>query len=133
MTERRKNRLLKQRFHKLEELRETFRNWFDIDICAGMKEDECGSVTTMFYRRHVYEHNGGEVDQKYLDDSGDTSVILKQHIHETQQDAHALLSSLVKMANNVHDAFHQLIPPIPEPIKIFDDKIARIAEYARDQ
>ena len=37
----------------------------------------------LFHRRHVYEHNGGEVDQKYLDDSGDTSVKLKQHIHET--------------------------------------------------
>jgi hypothetical protein len=39
----------------------------------------------MFMRRHVYEHNGGEVDQQYLDASGDTTVRLKQHIRETRE------------------------------------------------
>ena len=45
-----------------------------------MKEDECCVVDRMFHRRHVYEHNGGEVDQNYLDKSGDTTVRLRQHI-----------------------------------------------------
>lgn len=124
LTERRKDRLLKQRFHNLEELRETLNDWFDIDLCAGIKEDEWRFVTVMFHRRHVYEHNGGEVDQKYLDDSGDTTVRLKQHIHETQQDAHRLLGSLVRMARNVHSTFHELFPPITDPIKAFKDKKA---------
>lgn len=87
----------------------------------------------MFYRRHVYEHNGGEVDQKYLDDSGDTTVCLKQHIHETLQDAHGLLSSLVKMARNIHSTFHELFPPIPEPIRYFEDKKARMERYDKDR
>lgn len=133
LTERRKNRLLKQRFHDLEEVRATFKNWFDIDICAGMKEEECRFVALMFHRRHVYEHNGGEVDQKYLDESGDDTVQLKQHIHETQLGAHSLLSSLVKMARNIHGTFHELFPPIPEPIKAFEDKKARIAKYAKGE
>lgn len=131
LTERRKNRLLKQRFHNLEELRETFRNWFDIDVCAGIKENESRFVTLMFHRRHVYEHNGGEVDQRYLDDSGDTTVRLKQHIHESQQDAHSLLGSLVKMALNIHGTFHDLFPPISGPIKAFEEKKARMAKYSK--
>ena len=130
LTTRRKNRLLTQRFHNLQEVRETFKNWFDMDVYVGMKEDECAFVSLMFHRRHVYEHNGGEVDQKYLDASGDTGVRLKQHIHETLQDAHRLLGSLSKMARNVHGAFHELFPPIPEPIKAFEDKKARMAKYA---
>jgi hypothetical protein len=69
------------------------------------------------------------VDQKYLDDSGDTTVRLKQHIHETQQDVHRLLGSLVKMARNVHSAFHELFPPITEPIKAFKERKARMARY----
>lgn len=85
----------------------------------------------MFHRRHVYEHNVGEVDQKYLDDSGDTTVRLKQHIHETQQDAHSLLNSMVKMAQNVHSTFHELFPPIPEPIKAFEQEKARMARLAK--
>jgi hypothetical protein len=79
MTERRRRRLTTQPFHKLEEIRTTFESWFDIDVCAGMAKDECRFVELMFYRRHVYEHNGGEVDQKYLDNSRDTTVRLRQH------------------------------------------------------
>ena len=127
MTERRENRLLKQPFHNLEEIHLTFKNWFDIDIYKGMRVEERRFAELMFHRRHVYEHNAGEVDQKYLDDSGDTTVRLKQHIHETQQDVHSLLNSLVRMVRNVHSTFHELFPPIPEPIKAFEQKKARMA------
>lgn len=124
MTERRKKRLQEHSFHKLEEVRDIFRNWFDVELCKGMKDDECHFVGIKFFRRHVFEHNGGEVSQRYLDDSGDTSVRLKQHIHETQEDAHALLGSLMKMARNIHNGFHELIPPIPGPIKTFEEQNA---------
>lgn len=78
---------------------------------------------------NVYEHNAGEVDQKYLDESGDTTVRLKQHIHETQEDAHRLSGTLIKMARNVHGGFHELFPPIPEPIKAFEERKARMSTY----
>ncbi len=74
MTKHRKNRLLRHRFYDLNEVRAIFKEWFDTDVCAGMKEDEYGFVVRMFLRRHVYEHNAGEVDQKYLDDSGDNTI-----------------------------------------------------------
>ena len=83
LTVSRKNRLLSQRFHDLEKARTQFKDWFDIDACTGMKQDECDFAAKMFHRRHVYEHNGGEVDQRYLDVSNDTTVRLKQHIRET--------------------------------------------------
>jgi hypothetical protein len=57
LTENRKNRLAKQRFYNLEEVQTTFKNWFDIDMCAGIKADECHFVGLMFHRRHVYEHS----------------------------------------------------------------------------
>lgn len=124
MTERRKKRLQEHSFHKLEEVRDIFRNWFDIELCKGMKEDECHFVGIKFFRRHVFEHNGGEVTQKYLDESGDTSVRLKQHIHEVQVDGHALLGSLVKMARNIHGGFHELLSPIRGPIQAFEKQKA---------
>jgi len=128
LTDRRKKRLTTQRFHSLQEVRDVLRDWFDIDVCAGMKDDEFRATVRMFYRRHLYEHNGGEVDQKYLDDSGDATVRLKQRIHETQQDAHSLMNSLVRMARNIHASFHELVPPKPEPIKAFVEKKDRIAK-----
>ncbi len=124
-------RLTSQAFHKLAEIRLTFNNWFGIDISKGMKEPECAKVSRMFFRRHVYEHNGGEVDQKYIDESGDGSVSLKQSIRETKEDAHELLGSLVKMARNLHVGFHCLIPPLDEPIKYEQDKKKRISDWAK--
>ena len=132
LTERRRNRLLNQRFLNLDDARMIFKGWFDIDISANMKEGDFRCAERMFFRRHVYEHNGGEVDQRYLGDSGDTSVRLKQHIHETLAGAHDLLSSLAKMARGIHEGFHQLFPPLAGPIKAFGERKARIAKYARN-
>lgn len=129
MTANRISRLTKYRFHDLDEVRLIFRDWFDIDICAEMKDTETRKVKTMFYRRHIYEHNGGEVDQKYLDISGDTTVRLKQVIRETQEGAHELLGSLVKMARKLHAGFHELIKVEDEPIRAFEEKKERIAEW----
>jgi hypothetical protein len=131
MTERRRHRLLTQAFHNLAEVRTTFQNWFDIDVSAGMADAEWEAVRRMFLRRHVYEHNGGEVDQNYIEESGDTTVKLKQKLHETKEGAHDLLSSLVKMARNVHRTFHEMLPPIEGPIRASEKKKARIARYTR--
>ncbi|MFZ5635374.1 MAG: hypothetical protein ACOY82_02185 [Pseudomonadota bacterium] len=133
MTKRRSGRLEVQRFHNPEELRNTMRDWFDISMADGIKDVEWASIVRMFHRRHVYEHNGGEVDQKYLDDSGDTSVKLKQHIRETQEGVHDLLSSLVKMVRNLHNGFHELLPPLQGPIAAFEENKARLAKYSKDR
>lgn len=131
MTARRVNRLTKHSFHNLDEVQGFLRDWFDIDICAGIKGAEVAEVKLMFCRRHIYEHNGGEVDQKYLDNSGDTTVRLKQVIRETQEGAHALLGALVKMARNLHVGFHQLIEVEGGPIRAFEDKKKRVANWRK--
>jgi hypothetical protein len=71
----------------------------------------------MFQRRHVYEHNGGEVDEKYLRDSGDTSVRLKQTIRETQGAIHEFANIVLRMARNLHRGFHDIYEPIKGPIE----------------
>lgn len=109
------------------------RDWFDIDIAYGIRDAEWSSIVRSFHRRHVYERNGGEVDQRYLDDSGDTSVKLKQHVHETREAVHDLLGDLLKMVRNLHEGFQELLPPKPEPIAAFEAKKARTAEYRKQQ
>ena len=121
MSRHRKHRLLKQGFHDLADVAEILLVWFDIDIFSGIQESDRSRTILMFHRRHVYEHNAGEVDQKYLDDSGDTTVRLKQHIHETKRDVHDLLGSLLRMFRNLHNGFHEILPPLDEPIKAFDE------------
>ena len=118
LSRQRQDRLSKS-FHHLEETHNIFLNWFDIDIFIGMNQSEQDATTRMFYRRHIYEHNGGVVDQKYLDKSGDTDVRVNQRIKESKGSVHDFLGSLVKMARNYHNGFHELIPPISEPIERF--------------
>lgn len=128
MTARRIERLTKYSFHDLDDVRTVLKDWFDIELCTDMKGNEIADVKLMFYRRHIYEHNGGEVDQKYLDKSGDTTVRLKQVIRETQEGVHALLGSLVKMARNLHAGFHELIEVEEGPIRAYTAEKRRLAE-----
>lgn len=73
---------------------------FDIDILDGLKPEDVEFAKLMFHRRHVYEHKGGEADEKYIADSGDISVRPKQALHESQESAH-----------------HEIIPPFAGPIE----------------
>ncbi len=130
LSKRRAHRLTKKRYHNLNEVRSVFREWFDIDIGTGISDSDWEFCILMFHRRHVYEHNGGEVDQKYLDDSGDSTVRLKQHIRETQETAHRLIGCLAKMTRNLDLGFHELFPPIQEPIELYQEKRARIAKHS---
>jgi len=84
MTDSRRKRLEVQRYHDFEEVSKLFDNWFDIDLLNRIGDVEQAFVKLRFHRRHVFEHNGGEADQKYLDDSGDTTVKLKQAIKESR-------------------------------------------------
>jgi hypothetical protein len=103
-------------FHNLKRA-EDLKAWFGIDLLKGMDSDDVAFIRLMFHRRHVYEHNGGEVDQKYLDDSGDTSVRLKQALRETPERIFRMSTLILRMARNLHEGFHELFPPMEKPIE----------------
>jgi len=111
MTPRRKSRIEKVRFHNLSVIAVEIKGTFDIDILDGMKPEDVSFATLMFHRRHVYEHNGGEADEKYIADSGDKSVRPKQALFETQESAHRLTGLVGKMAANLHQGFHEIFVP----------------------
>jgi hypothetical protein len=117
LTERRRNRLENRRFHNLGLVAEDLKEIFDIDIFDGLSPEDVEFATRMFYRRHVYEHKAGEADEKYIEDSGDTSVRPKQALHETQESAHRIAGFVLKMAGNLHRVFHEILPPDQGPIK----------------
>jgi len=85
----------------------------------------------MFLRRHIYKHNGGQVDQKYLDDSEDTSVKLGQAVRESPDAIFRLTGLILKIARNLHDGFHELFPPIAKPIEYHRGHRARLEAYRK--
>jgi hypothetical protein len=131
MTPARRTSLKGALFHNPKARAAELKPWFDIDIFDGIATDDQAFLSRMFLRRHVYEHNGGQVNQEYLDKSGDTSVKLGQALRETPDDIFRLIGLILKMGRNLHDGFHQLFPPVPDPIRYETERKARLDEYRR--
>src|ERR1019366_7252098 len=117
LTQARKNKLENRRFQNLQVVADELKGIFDIDIFEGFRSEDIEFAKIMFYRRHVYEHKGGEADEKYIAESGDTSVRPKQAIHESQESAHRIAGLVLKMAGNLHRGFHDLLPAEEGPIE----------------
>lgn len=116
MTSRRADRLKRMLFHNLKKTAEEFLSVYDIDVLKGLSQGDVAFAEIMFHRRHVYEHKGGEVDEKYIQESGDTTVRLKQALRENKESVHRLLDIISRMASNLHQGFHEIRPPIAERI-----------------
>jgi hypothetical protein len=117
MTSGRRNRLENSRFHNLQMVAEELKETFDIDILDGLKADNVEFAKVMFYRRHVYEHQGGEADEEYILKSGDKTVKLKQALRETVESAHRIATIVLELASNLHRGFHEIIPVEKGPIQ----------------
>lgn len=58
-------------------------------------------LKVMFQRRHILEHNNGMIDQKYIDNSNDSSYSLGQRVVVKEADAYALLDILMKLGDEL--------------------------------
>ena len=110
-------------FHNLKKA-EVLEPWFGIDLFKGFATSDVEFIRRVFLRRHVYEHDGGQVTQRYLDESGDTSVKLRQSLREDVESVFKMTGLILKMARNLHEGFHALFPPTDAPIKMRRDQQA---------
>ena len=116
MTSARKKEWKEKSFHSLPSCAEDLKNVFDIKIFKNMKQDDIDFAILMFYRRRVYEHIGGQVDEKYICQSGDTSVRPKQRIRETREKVSRIATISLKMGKNIYEGFHHILPPEQMPL-----------------
>ena len=63
-----------------------------------LNKSELQRMNLLFQRRHIIEHNGGLVDERYINQSGDNSYTLGQHIVVQKKDAEELLSIIKKLS-----------------------------------
>lgn len=118
-------------FHNLKWRVEELKTVFDINLFEGISQDDIDFTTLMFYRRHVYEHNGGEADERYLKQSGDTSVRLKQVIREKRESALRISDLVVNIARNLHTGFHKIFPPEELPLRYESNRQERLIQAKR--
>ena len=104
-------------FHNLKPCTDALKSVFDINAFKGFEQSDIEFAILMFHRRHVYEHNGGEVDEKYIRNSGDTLVRLKQAIREDSHTTNRIVDIVLKIAQNVSEEFHTIFPAEEMPIR----------------
>jgi hypothetical protein len=92
------------------------KSMFDIDMLRGVG-GELAFTKMMMHRRHVYEHNAGVADERYVCESGDETVQAGILIRETQANAHRLINALVRIIENLDADFHEIFPPTEWPLK----------------
>ena len=96
----------------------SMKSMFDIDILRGMDSD-LKFLKMMMERRHIFEHNSGVADERYVSESGDPTARQNVLIRETQGNAHQLINGLARMFKNFDDDFHEIFPPTEEPIEYY--------------
>ena len=116
MKPRRKADLQRLVFHDVEsQVIASMKSMFDIDMLRGVSDD-LPFLKKMMHRRHVFEHNAGVADARYIRESGDTDAREGVLIRETQANAHRLINGLTRMAENFEADFHEILQPTEWPI-----------------
>lgn len=126
MTKRRRQNWEKRKFHNLNLAASSLKTDFDIDVFKNFNEEDKKFSILMFHRRHVYEHNGGEADEKYIKDSGDVSVKPKQMIRESKESATRFVELVRRLGENFHEGFHDIFPPEEKPVSMHKERLDRL-------
>ena len=66
-----------------------------------LSPEEMQDMKLLFQRRHILEHNSGIVDQRYIDQSGDTSYNAGQRVVVHERDARRLLAIVQKLGEGL--------------------------------
>jgi len=94
-TPRRRKELSRLSFQSILEVAKKLEMWYGIDILEGLNKQDKTFINRMFNVRHVLMHRGGQVDEKYLENTQDSSVKLGQTIRVRSRQVRRLLQ-LVK-------------------------------------
>ena len=122
-----RNQLERLLFHNLDKFEELLRGCFDINLLRDMSADRA-FVRKMFFRRHVYEHDGGVATQRYVEESGDGGIEKGDLIRETAENAHRLIGSLNRMISTFESDFHEMFQPEAFCIEIEKDRRKRMVK-----
>jgi hypothetical protein len=113
MTPNRRKRLEELNFQKPLQADEELEKWFDIGVMewAGdttnpgrkVPQSDLPFIKKMVQKRHILIHNGGTVDQAYLDLSEDTQVRLGERIRVGSNEAKRFIECVRDMGANLLD------------------------------
>lgn len=81
-------------FQRLDHTAQLFADHADVDLVALVGDARWGRLKRVFAYRHVHVHNGGLVDQRFLDQASDSALVVGQRAVISRADAQAALDDL---------------------------------------
>lgn len=108
-TPKRKKDIENLSFQNILKANDCLQNWFSFEMLFRFSDDDKTFLNRMFNRRHVLIHNGGRIDQAYLDNTGDTSVRLNQKIVVRSNEIKRLIPLLRTCAQNLFQGFESIV------------------------
>lgn len=97
----RKAELANVSFQRILKASESLDRWFGFKMLHGLSEEDGRFLNRMFNRRHLFTHNGGRVDQEYIDNTDDRSVRLNEKVRLRSAELRRLLALLRVVAENL--------------------------------
>lgn len=121
MTPKRRKQLEELNFQRPFHADQSLVQWFDIGVLkwAGndtnpqrkIPDSDLPFIKKMIQKRHILMHNGGLVDQDYLDHSGDTQARLNERVSVCSDEAKRFIQSVrgmgANLMDNVEDGFSE--------------------------
>lgn len=107
-TPKRKKEIAGMSFQNILKANEYLLHWFGFDVLFRVSDEDKEFLNRMFNRRHVLTHNGGRIDQEYLDNTGDTTVKLNYKISVRSKEIRRLIPLLRTVAQNLFQGFESI-------------------------
>jgi thiol-disulfide isomerase/thioredoxin len=113
LTSNRRRELQNLNFQQPIDADRLLKQWFDIGTLEWVgtannpkrqvADPELPFIKVMVQKRHILIHNGGVVDQEYLDRTGDTTLQIDERIRVKSKEARRFLALIRDMARNLMD------------------------------
>ncbi|MES2826318.1 MAG: hypothetical protein V4732_22175 [Pseudomonadota bacterium] len=107
-TRKRKSDINKLSFQRIGKAQSCLSNWFDIDLFKNISEADKIFLNIMFNRRHIFTHNGGRIDQEYIDNTDDKTVKVNQVIKFSSREIKRLIPLVRLCAKNFIEDYESI-------------------------
>jgi hypothetical protein len=89
------------RFQNITDTRDFFKKQINKNIFDGISEDDQRTIRRVFQKRHLYEHDGGIVNEKYIQIMPEDKKLLGQLAPLSEEEFRAAADILRRVLNNL--------------------------------
>ena len=90
-------------FQRIDRARQKVVDLFAVDIASTLDSQKWDLLFQGFMKRHVLSHKMGIVDQKYIDETGDSTAIIGRKILITSELVAEVLDLVSEIGKNLHN------------------------------